>query len=152
MRLLFPVGGETSAPISLTKDLQVAAASLQILVVDDDSALRDSLGNALREEGHRVTLAAGGQEGIDAFRAAQQSAQPFDVVLTDLGMPHVDGRQVAAAVRALAPETPIILLTGWGQQMATKQEVPQVSRVLGKPPRLKELRAALVELTATRPR
>jgi len=73
-------------------------------------------------------------------------------VLTDLGMPHVDGRQVAAAVRALAPKTPIILLTGWGQQMATKQEVPQVSRVLGKPPRLKELRAALVELTATRPR
>jgi signal transduction histidine kinase len=152
MKLLFPVGGETSAPIGVTTDLQEAAVSLQILVVDDDSALRDSLGNALREEGHQVTVAAGGQEGIDAFRAAQQSAQPFDVVLTDLGMPHVDGRQVAAAVRALAPETPIILLTGWGQQIATKQEVPQVSRVLGKPPRLKELRAALMELTATRSR
>ena len=63
-------------------------------------------------------------------------------------MPYVDGRQVVAAVRTIAPDTPIILLTGWGQQMrAPEQEVPQVNRVLGKPPRLRELRAALAELT-----
>ena len=94
-----------------------------------------------------MTLAGGGQEGIDLFRTAQQGAEPFDVVLTDLGMPYVDGRQVAAAVRAVAPHTPIILLTGWGQQMGAEHDVPQVSRVLGKPPRLRELRAALAELT-----
>jgi len=152
IRLLFPVGGDTPVASGAMPALQMPAASLYILVVDDDPALRDSLGDALREEGHRVTVAAGGQEGIDVFQAAQQSTQPFDVVLTDLGMPYIDGRQVAAAVRSIAPDTPVILLTGWGQQMGARHEVPQVSRVLGKPPRLKELRAALVELTATRGR
>jgi len=147
MRLLFPVSGGASAATVRMPALKVPVAGLSVLVVDDDPVLRDSLANTLRDEGHRVTLAGGGQEGIDLFRSAQQGSQPFDVVLTDLGMPYVDGRQVAAAVRAIAPDTPIILLTGWGQQMGAENDVPQVSRVLGKPPRLRELRAALAELT-----
>jgi signal transduction histidine kinase len=150
MRLLFPVGGGTSAATVRMPTLKVPAPGLRILIVDDDPVLRDSLGNTLGDEGHRVTLADGGQQGIDLFRNAQQGAEPFDVVLTDLGMPYVDGRQVVAAIRTIAPHTPIILLTGWGQQMGAEHEVPQVSRVLGKPPRLRELRAALVELTAAR--
>jgi DNA-binding response OmpR family regulator len=152
MRLLFPIsgtggtGGASAATVRMPA-LKDPVPGLSILVVDDDPVLRDSLANTLRDEGHRVTLAGGGQEGIDLFRSAQQGAEPFDVVLTDLGMPYVDGRQVAAAVRSAAPHTPIILLTGWGQQMGPENEVPQVSRVLGKPPRLRELRAALAELT-----
>jgi len=147
MRLLFPISGGASAATVRMPTLKISAPGLRILIVDDDQVLRDSLGNTLTDEGHRVTLAGGGQEGIDLFRTAQQGAEPFDVVLTDLGMPYVDGRQVAAAVRAVAPLTPIILLTGWGQQMGAEHDVPQVSRVLGKPPRLRELRAALAELT-----
>jgi CheY-like chemotaxis protein len=150
MRLLFPVAGGTSAATVRMPTLKVPAPGLRILIVDDDPVLRDSLGNTLGDEGHRVTLAGGGQEGIDLFRNAQQGTEPFDVVLTDLGMPYVDGRQVVAAIRTIAPQTPIILLTGWGQQMGAEHEVPQVNRVLGKPPRLRELRAALVELTAAR--
>jgi signal transduction histidine kinase len=147
MRLLFPISGGASAATVRMPALKVPVPGLSILVVDDDPVLRDSLANTLRDEGHRVTVAGGGQEGIDLFRSAQQGAEPFDVVLTDLGMPYVDGRQVAAAVRTIAPHTPIILLTGWGQQMGAENDVPQVSRVLGKPPRLRELRAALAELT-----
>jgi signal transduction histidine kinase len=150
IRLLFPVAGGTSAATVRMPTLKVPAPGLRILIVDDDAVLRDSLGNTLGDEGHRVTLADGGQEGIDLFRNAQQGAEPFDIVLTDLGMPYVDGRQVAAAIRAIAPHTPIILLTGWGQQVGAEHGVPQVNRVLGKPPRLRELRAALVELTAAR--
>ena len=147
MRLLFPVGGGTSAATVRMPVLKIPAPGLRLLIVDDDPVLRESLGNTLSDEGHRVTLAGGGQEGIDLFRAAHQGIEPFDVVLTDLGMPYVDGRQVATAVRTIAPRTPIILLTGWGQQMGPEHEVPQVNRVLGKPPRLRELRAALAELT-----
>jgi CheY-like chemotaxis protein len=150
MRLLFPISGGASGATVRMPTLKAPVPGLRILVVDDDQVLRDSLGNTLRDEGHRVTLAGGGQEGIYLFRSAQQGAEPFDIVLTDLGMPYVDGRQVIAAVRTIAPLTPIILLTGWGQQMGAEHEVPQVSRVLGKPPRLRELRAALVELTAAR--
>ncbi len=88
-----------------------------------------------------------GQNGIDEFFAARQRSQSFDVVITDLGMPNIDGRTVAAAIKAASPETPIVLLTGWGQRMQDEGELPaNVDRVLGKPPKLVELRLALAQI------
>jgi len=67
--------------------------------------------------------------------------------ITDLGMPHLDGRAVAAAVKALDPGTAVILLTGWGARLVADNEVPaDVDRVLSKPPRLAELREALATI------
>jgi CheY-like chemotaxis protein len=64
-------------------------------------------------------------------------------------MPYVDGRRVAAAVKAASSATPVIMLTGWGQRLLAESDMPpHVNRVLNKPPRLQELRAALAELTA----
>ncbi|HEV8331882.1 MAG TPA: ATP-binding protein [Steroidobacteraceae bacterium] len=123
--------------------------SLQLLVVDDDPLVSQSLLHVLSHEGHAVTTADGGQAGIDAFSAALTEGRTFDVVMTDLGMPYVDGRSVAAAVKALSPPTPVLLLTGWGQRLSTEQTVPEhVDRLLSKPPKLVELLAALAELTA----
>jgi CheY-like chemotaxis protein len=69
------------------------------------------------------------------------------MVITDLGMPYVDGRRVAAAVKSASPETPVVLLTGWGQRLTAENLIPpHVDRVLNKPPRLRELRTALAEL------
>jgi signal transduction histidine kinase/ActR/RegA family two-component response regulator len=122
---------------------------LQLLVVDDDPLVSQSLLHVLKHEGHAVTTADGGQAGIDAFSAALEEGRTFDVVMTDLGMPYVDGRAVAAAVKALSPPTPVLLLTGWGQRLSTEQTVPEhVDRLLSKPPKLVELLAALAELTA----
>jgi DNA-binding response OmpR family regulator len=123
--------------------------SLRILVVDDDPMLSQSLRNTLQAEGHLVRVTNSGRAGIEAFQAAHQGAEPFDAVITDLGMPHVDGRQVARAIRALAAQVPIIMLTGWGRnQLADTTPPPEVDRLLNKPPRLSELRAVLAELTA----
>ena len=81
---------------------------------------------------------------------AELPAASIDVVITDLGMPYVDGRQVIASVRATAAHTPIILLTGWGKGLdAEGAPPPHVDRVLGKPPRMRELRVALAEVTRT---
>ena len=122
---------------------------LNLLVIDDDPLVAQSLLHVLNHEGHTVTTADGGQAGIDAFTAATRQSKPFDVVMTDLGMPYVDGRAVAAAVKALSPRTPVLLLTGWGQRLSTEQTVPEhVDRLLSKPPKLAELSAALAELTA----
>jgi CheY-like chemotaxis protein len=80
-----------------------------------------------------------------------KSGNPFALVITDLGMPHVDGRRVAAAVKAASSSTPVILLTGWGQRLVAENDIPpHVNRVLNKPPRLSELRHALAELTTSR--
>ena len=68
-------------------------------------------------------------------------------MITDLGMPYVDGRKVASAVKMICATTPVILLTGWGQRLiAANDTPPHVDKVLSKPPRLHELRAALAEL------
>ena len=128
----------------------LVAQRLRILLVDDDPLLIKSLQDTLEGDGHVITTANGGQAGIDAFTAAASTAdKAFDIVITDLGMPYVDGRKVAAAIKASSARTPVILLTGWGQRLIAENDIPpHVDRVLSKPPRLHELRAALAELTA----
>ncbi len=69
------------------------------------------------------------------FRSAHERQEPFAVVITDLGMPYVNGREVAAAINGIDPSTPIILLTGWGQRLVAEGDIPpHVDRVLNKPP------------------
>ena len=60
-------------------------------------------------------VASGGKEGIEMFRAATLKNQPFEVVVTDMGMPDIDGRQVARTIKAESPNMPVIMLTGWGR-------------------------------------
>lgn len=121
---------------------------LRILLVDDDPLLIGSLQEVLQADGHDVTAAHGGQIGIDTFSAETRAGRPFDVVMTDLGMPYVDGRKVAAAVKAVSARTPVLLLTGWGQRLVSEGDIPpHVDRVLNKPPRLAELRTALADVT-----
>src|SRR3569833_4204644 len=107
-----------------------------------------SVKEVLDVDGHTVIAADGGQNGVDAFQAAHRAGQPFSVVITDLGMPYVDGRKVAAAVKAESPQTPVILLTGWGRRLIAENDTPpHVDRILSKPPKLAALRAALAALT-----
>src|SRR5262249_3334297 len=121
---------------------------LRILFVDDDPIMLKSLHDILEQDGHVVVSADGGQRGIEVFRAAQARGQHFSVVITDLGMPHIDGRTVAATVKSTAPDVPVILLTGWGHRLVAENDrPPSVDRVLSKPPKLAALRQALAELT-----
>ena len=121
-----------------------SALPLNILCIDDEPLLRELLKEILEREGHRVSLADGGQSGVDEFRAAANRQRPFDVVLTDLGMPYFDGRQVVKTIKEESPATPIIMLTGWGTFMKEDGDMPdQVSGILTKPPRSNELREML---------
>jgi signal transduction histidine kinase/ActR/RegA family two-component response regulator/uncharacterized small protein (DUF1192 family) len=124
---------------------------LHILVVDDDPVLLKSLREVLEAEGHSVTTANGGEQGITAFKSGGGAESRFSVVITDLGMPRVDGRQVATAVKATSAATPVIMLTGWGRRLVADGEKPAgVDRMLSKPPQLCELRAALRAVTQAR--
>ena len=120
---------------------------LRLLLVDDDPAVLGSTTVVLELKGHSITAADGGKAGIAALRAAHDAREPFDVVITDLGMPYVDGNQVALAAKELFPDTPVILLTGWGRRMATGDEAPaHVDYVLPKPLELDALRDIFAEL------
>jgi signal transduction histidine kinase/ActR/RegA family two-component response regulator len=145
IRLLFPdAPGPTAMPQS--REPPQAAQGLRLLLIDDDALILQSLRNALEYEGHHVTCAQGGQAGIDMFRAARDRNTPFAAVITDLGMPHLDGRQVATAIKSIEPAAKVIMLTGWGQLMADGTDVPvDVDRILSKPPNMWELREALAQ-------
>jgi PAS domain S-box-containing protein len=120
---------------------------LRLLLVDDDPAVLSSTAFVLELKGHAITTADGGKAGIDALRAALAAGEAFDVVITDLGMPFVDGNQVAFAAKELFPETPVVLLTGWGRRMATGDKAPaHVDFVLPKPLDLNDLHEIFAEL------
>lgn len=146
MRLIFTAIQSTPLmPVSAKVVTQVSR--LRLLIVDDDPMLLKSLRDTLEMDGHSVVSASGGEDGITAFRDAIENRKRFDVVFTDLGMPHVDGRRVAQAVKSLSPSTPVIMLTGWGRRLQAEGEIPpHVDRMLAKPPKLNEIRQALAEL------
>ena len=136
---------DASAAYTRARPRAVDVAPVDILVVDDDTLVSTAVREKLEADGHRVTVAAGGQEGIDVFRAAKACGDPFRVVITDLGMPHVDGRQVSEEVKVTSPGTPVILLTGWGQRLLATDIPPTVDYVLSKPPTGRGLRSALAK-------
>ncbi len=132
------------AEIAVRAAAYLVPSPLRILTVDDDPLVLKALLDTLGRDGHMVVAADGGQAGIDAFRTAQANGTAFSVVITDLGMPYIDGRKVAAAIKDLSPSTPVILLTGWGQRIVADADLPlHVDCVLSKPPKLSELREAL---------
>jgi CheY-like chemotaxis protein len=147
VRLVFAVADPIVPAAGAGPRLQQPVSRLRILLVDDDPMLIKSLQDILEQDGHVVTVADGGQKGIATFTAALSHGPRFSLVITDLGMPYVDGRKVAAGIKAASPHTPVILLTGWGQRLVAENDIPpHVDRVLSKPPRLAEVRAALAAL------
>lgn len=146
MRLSFLVpvfATEAAAP----DGVYTVPSRLRILVVDDDPMVLKSLRDILEIDGHLVVATDGGQAGIDMFRSSLDQSESFAAVITDLGMPYVDGRKVAATIKRLSPATPVILLTGWGQRLASDNDNPEyVDYVLSKPPKLRDLREALTKI------
>lgn len=149
VRLSFPSAHAATA-------LHVQRASkplrpLRILIVDDDPLLLESMQRILEADGHSVEVAEGGHPAIETFVAAQSRREPFAVVITDLGMPHIDGRAVAQAIKSASRDTPVVLLTGWGHRLLSEHDIPEhVDRVLSKPPKLADLRAVLADVTVER--
>ncbi|WP_304640717.1 hybrid sensor histidine kinase/response regulator [Pseudomonas sp.] len=88
-----------------------AASRERILVVDDNQDAADSLGMSLELLGHQVSTR---YDGFSAIAACERDA--YDIVILDIGMPGLDGYQVARAIRERYPDTTLVALTGWGQE------------------------------------
>jgi len=81
----------------------------RVLVVDDEEGVRTFLAESLERDGHEVEQAGDGEAGLAAARA-----EPFDVVITDLKMPKVDGMTVVRSLRTEQPDVELIVLTAHG--------------------------------------
>jgi PAS domain S-box-containing protein len=104
-------GGSTGVPSSSVP--QPPTASRRILVVDDNQDAADSLGTLLQQQGHKVAVAYGGEEGV----AKARQWRP-DLIFLDLGMPRLDGIEAAKLLRSLSggERIALVALTGWGQE------------------------------------
>lgn len=106
----------------------------KILLVDDESAIRESLGRKLRREGFVVTLAGSGVEGLRAFHADRP-----DLVILDIVMPEMDGFTVCQRIREVA-DTPVMMLSAQavGEEDIVEGLNAGADEYLVKPVRLKE--------------
>jgi signal transduction histidine kinase len=112
---------------------------LHILVVEDEPLVREVIEVYLREDNHIVVTACNGREGLEKYKDGT-----FDLVLTDRAMPECNGDVLAAEIKKLSPQQPIILLTGFGDLMSGAGEKPEgVDLVASKPFTLHSLREAI---------
>jgi CheY-like chemotaxis protein len=113
-----------------------------VLIIDDEAAVRDLVAEALVARGHRIAVAASGREGLARFES-----EPYDVVLTDLGMPDLNGWEVARAIKGVRGETPVLLITGWADAV-DPSTTGLVDGILRKPFDLGDLAAAVTAVLA----
>jgi len=150
IRLTFPIREKTPQTTLIYKQPVKQNRSLHILCIDDEPQIRQVLSDCLTNFNHQVTVASNGKQGMELFRAAVLKKLPFQAVITDLGMPGIDGHQVARLIKAESPRTPVIMMTGWGTMMkADGETAPEVEAVIGKPPHMQELNDLLLRVTAS---
>jgi signal transduction histidine kinase/ActR/RegA family two-component response regulator len=150
MRLTFPILEDAVLidPVPAAP-LGTQSRSLRILCIDDEPHVRLLLRDCLTNLGHRVETASSGKQGVEMFCAALRTAQAFESVITDLGMPGIDGHQVARSIKAASPKTPVVMLTGWASTMQEDgDKASEVNAVVGKPARVGELHNLLLKLAA----
>jgi len=119
---------------------------LRVLIVDDQEVICELIAEQLQGDGHTTVTSSCGDEALSHFRR-----EAFDLVLTDHSMPGMSGAQLAGTLKKLAPQIPIILLTGFGDEMQAEHNRPEgVDLVLGKPVTHADLRQAIFEVVNQR--
>ena len=137
LTLWLPVDRRRRAPQRGSGAASVSRAS--VLVIDDDREVLGTLGVLLEVLGHEATCFT---DALGALRSLDE--RRYDVVITDLGMPSVNGAQVAREVARRHPSVPVLILTGWGPEAELEPDVAAcAAEVVGKPITLEGLRAAL---------
>ena len=140
-QLYFPA---SLAPVAKTDPQQAPGAplgELRVLYVDDEESLVSLAGRALRRMGYKV---AGFTDPREALQAFQKAPDDFDIVVTDLSMPHLSGFDLARQLMAIRPEMPVVLISGYvrpvDEEMAAQLGV---QKVLLKPSSIEEIGRSL---------
>jgi two-component system response regulator (stage 0 sporulation protein F) len=109
---------------------------MKILVVDDEEGARDLFNTILTDEGYDVALANGGEEALGIFKS-----NPFDLVITDIKMPVMDGLQLLQEIRKMGSKTDVIMVTAYGEvESYLKAMSLGAAEYINKPIRIKELK------------
>jgi CheY-like chemotaxis protein len=136
------------ATTAVTSSVDVAqpaagASPLRVLVVDDQEIICELISEHLRTDGHEAVTVF---DGVQALEALKQGA--FDLVITDQSMPGMNGEQLAKECRLMCPGMPVILLTGFGEEMKAAGTLPEgIAMIVPKPVSGSDLRKAIFEVS-----
>jgi two-component system, cell cycle sensor histidine kinase and response regulator CckA len=121
----------------------------KLMLVEDDDAVRMFGARALRNKGYRVVEATSGETALDLIR---HSAEPIDLLISDVVMPQMDGPTLVREVRALDPEIKVIFMSGYAEE-GFRQRLDREPDIdfLAKPFTLKELAAKVKEVVGRAP-
>lgn len=120
----------------------VGATRVKVLVIDDEPAILFTLKRILEHAGYEVCTAQSGPEGLSLFRQGQWE---WDLVTLDRSMAGMNGEEVAAEIRRLAPAIPLVLITGFTSAVVRPELFDQI---LPKPFRAAELLECITHLLA----
>ena len=112
----------------------MATLMARILLVEDDASLRLFLSRALAQAGHAVIQA---EDGFGALALVE--AQPFDLLLTDIVMPGLDGIELSQRARVLLPDLRVMFITGFAAVALARADAPSDARIMSKPFHLRDL-------------
>jgi two-component system cell cycle response regulator CpdR len=115
----------------------------RILLAEDDDSLRGFLSRALERAGYEVTACPDGETAVEAL------GETYDVLLTDIVMPGIDGIEVARRAAALQPHLRIMFITGFAAvALSAGDRAPAGAKVLSKPIHLREIVAEVERMIA----
>jgi CheY-like chemotaxis protein len=110
-----------------------------LLIVDDEEQVRQVLTTMLRAAGYRVVAAADGQEALSLYQDAMESAAAFDLVVLDLAMPVMGGRECLLELMAMDPSVKVLLSSGLVETEMQGEILQQAAGILKKPFQFREL-------------
>lgn len=130
--------------------LPAVVAGIPVLVVDDEPIVSGVLSSILGRHGYRVTTANSATEALEKLNGPDAD---FRIVMTDHGMPGMNGLQLIAAIKRTHPDLPVLLLTGWGETVLENNVVEAMpDAVLGKPINQSDLLEALSKIKQIEPK
>jgi two-component system cell cycle sensor histidine kinase/response regulator CckA len=131
---------------SVAKQAKAASESHRVLVVDDESFIRELLREILESQGHVVAEAEDGLQALELF-----DSESFDAVFTDVGMPGMSGWDLAKEIRQRNADVPLVVLTGWGEAVSSNErKTAEVNWVVAKPFDLSRIIETLKDISRLR--
>ena len=128
--------------VEYTPPENAALNNKKILVVDDEEPIRELLEDILHDMGCVVTLADNGQQALDIFALTND----FDIVLSDMTMPFIDGAKLAKLIKDIKSDTPVILMSGNPSDFQSQIDQDLINGVVSKPFAINELTQSLAQV------
>jgi PAS domain S-box-containing protein len=146
VKLCFPYLHEVEPKFPEPPELSAEPCPLHILYVENEPTVQAVTRKMLEKDGHQVVVAGDGKTALAALFYKQQQNRPFDLVITDLGMPFMNGYELMSQIKNEYPEMPVAILSGWDSFPGDDEEKSQADFLLNKPIRLEKLRGLIQEV------